>query len=517
MEKTKKPHHSERAMLSIFKKILLVCVSILLLAIQCLVFYLVFFAAAKITWLYILVEIVGFICIISMYDRKMSSSYKLLWIALIVLLPFAGTILYLFCGNERSFPKRKSRKIHEYTDKYRTQNHYADTIKKMDPIAYKHTALIHRSTKTPIFTNTEVNFYPEIVDKHKAMLEDMMKAKKYIFMEYFIISGGKMLDQVIEVLEQKAKEGIEIRICYDDFGSKRYLHGKALKKLKEIPGVRIIKFAPLGITFNLTVNYRDHRKMTIIDGNIAYLGGDNIADEYANYKERFGYWRDNAVRLEGEAVESCVNMFAETWYMSTKEMIDILKYKGNLSIPNTMNIVMPFGDGPTDNQNPAYDVYTSFANNAKNYLYISTPYFIIDKEFINEICNAAKSGVDVKLLIPGIPDKKAVYWLSRSHFGDILKAGGKIYQYTPGFNHAKNYICDDQYAIVGSINVDYRSLYLHFENGVYISNDHTVLEMKKDFLNSVSKSEEMTLGKWKKRSFFVKVIEFVMKIFSPLM
>ncbi len=519
MKKEKQKHieRSERASLSVFKRIVLFIFSLVLLIIQLLLIYIVFFKAPRISWIYIIVRIIGLICVIAIFDKNMVGSYKLLWTILILIAPFIGTILFLLYGDERSFPKHKSRKIHKTIDKYLPVNKYETFIKKIDPIAHKHITIVNNSTQLPIYTNTDVVFYSDIEKKALDLLEDMKKAKKYIFIEFFIISSGKMLNDVIEVLSKKGEEGVEIKICYDAFGSKSGLKKRDINRLKQIPNLTIVKFAPFGLTINIAVNYRDHRKLVIIDGNIAYVGGDNLADEYANYKTRFGHWRDNAIRIEGEAVENCLFLFAETWYLSTKTIINMEKYKGDSSMPNTMNLVMPFGDGPTDSNNPACDLYNSITDNAKNYLYISTPYFIIDREFINHICAASKSGVDVRILIPGIPDKKAVYVLSQSHFGDLLKAGVKIYRYKPGFNHAKNYICDDNYAVIGSINIDYRSLYLHFENGIYLSNDQAILEMKKNFLEDLEKSEEFKLEDYNKRNIFVRAIAFIMKLFSPLM
>lgn len=508
---------SERSRTSIFKKILFIFISLILLAIQLFLYYLVFIEASKNSWIYIFVNILGFICVISIFDRKMSSSYKLIWTICILVFPFVATILYLLYGNERSFPIHKSKKIHKVMDQFIVKDNQLNIIKEFDPVAYKHTLITHYGTGLPVYSNTSTKYYNDIKEKHQDMIEDIKNAKKYIFIEYFIISSGILLNSIIDVLEKKGKEGVEIRICYDDFGSKLGLKNKDLNRIKLIPNLEIVKFAPLGLTINISANYRDHRKTVIIDGKIAYVGGDNLADEYANYKTRFGYWRDNAIRIEGEAVNNCLFSFAESWYLSTKKILDINEYKVIHKVEDSNNIVMPFGDGPTDRRNPAYDLYTSIADNAQNYLYISTPYLIIDPEFINHICNACRSGVDVKVLIPGIPDKKTVYYLTQSHFGEILRAGGKIYKYSPGFNHAKNYICDDKYAVIGSINVDYRSLYLHFENGIYLSHDEEIIKMKEDFLNAISQSEEIDYNKWKNRPLLLKITQFILKLFSPLM
>lgn len=507
----------ERSTINILKKLIYFVISLILLSIQLFLYYLVFIAASKNSWIYLIVTIFGFICVISIFDKKMSSSFKLIWTIIILLFPFVGTILYVLYGNERSFPLYKSKKIHKVMSELIVRDNQLDKIKEYDSVAYKHTLITHYGTDLPVHTNTKTKFYSDIKDKHNDMIKDMKNAKKYIFMEYFIMSKGVLLNEIIDVLKQKGEEGVEIKICYDDFGSKLGLKKKDIKRFKEIPNLEIVDFEPLGLTIKISANYRDHRKLVIVDGNIAYLGGDNIADEYANLKSRFGHWRDNAIRIEGDAVDNCLYSFIESWYLSTKKILSFDKYKFTGESETTNNIVMPFADGPTDRRNPAHDLYTSITNNAKDYLYISTPYFIIDPEFIGHICNACRSGVDVRILVPGIPDKKTVYLLTESHFGEILRAGGKIYKYTPGFNHAKNYICDDKHAVIGSINVDYRSLYLHFENGVYLSNDHTIKEMKEDFLSSLDKSEELTYEKWKKRPLYMKVLQFILKLFSPLM
>lgn len=513
----KKEHQkSERAKRSIFQKIAITIISIIILAFQIMLYYFLMKDVRAIPFINLTVRIIGLICVVSLFSINMCSSYKLIWSIIILIFPFAGTLFYLLLGNQRSFPKRKFRKIHKYLDQYLPKNDYLQYYKGLDNVGYKHAKIIENATGFPAYTNTLVTFYNEINSKYQEMLADMKQAEKYIFMEYFIISSGKMLDEIIEVLQEKGSQGVEIKICYDTIGTKNTLKRKDFIRLEAIPNLRISKYEPLGLTFNPAVNYRDHRKMTIIDGKIAYVGGDNIADEYANFKKRFGYWRDNAVKLRGEAVETCVYLFAETWYMSTKETIHIFDYVSKYSVPETSNLVIPYGDGPTDPRNPAYDLYCSFAANAKDYLYISTPYLIIDDEFINNLVLAARSGVDVRILVPGIPDKKIIYSITSGHYGELLKAGVKIYRYSPGFTHAKNYICDDKYATVGSVNVDYRSLYLHFENGVLLINDPSVNELKHDFLAALDQSEEITYKMWCKRSWSTKIWQLILKVFSPL-
>ena len=515
--KKNKRIRNEWSTINIIKKLIYLVISLILLAIQLLLYYLVFIEASKNSWIYLFVSAIGFVCVISIFDKKMSSGFKLIWTIIILVFPFVGTILYLLYGNERSFQINKSKKIHKVMNNLVGEDHQLDKIKEIDSISYKHTLLTHYGSSMPVHTNTKTKYYSDIKEKHQDLINDLNSAKKYIFMEYFIFSSGVLLDEVINVLTKKGNEGVEIKIIYDDFGSKIGFRNKDLNRFRQIPNLEIVKFEPLGITIKISANYRDHRKLAIIDGEIAYNGGDNIADEYANIKKRFGVWRDNAIRIEGEAVVNCLYGFAESWFLSTKKIIDINNYISTTECEKTNNIVMPFCDGPTDRRNPAHDLYTSITDNAQKYLYISTPYLIIDSEFIEHICNACRSGVDVRILVPGIPDKKTVYLLTESHFGEILRSGGKIYKYTPGFNHAKNYICDDKYAVIGSINVDYRSLYLHFENGVYLSHDDSIINMKEDFLKAIEQSEEIEYMKWKKRPLRLKILQFILKLFSPLM
>lgn len=508
---------SERTRITVFKKIILAVVSISLILIQFALFYFVYIKAYNNSWVYIFVQILSAICVISIFDRKMSSSYKLVWTILILIFPLVCSVLYLIYGNERSFPTHKSKKIHRAMDKYIMETDQFERLRKEDPIAFKHTNVTNHGCGLPAYTNTTTKFYNDINEKHHDLVEDIKKAEKYIFIEYFIFASGQLLNSLMDALEDRGKAGVEIKICYDDFGSKLVLKKKDYNRIRAIPNLTIIKFAPLGQTFNMSINYRNHRKCVIIDGKIAYVGGDNISDEYANLKTRFGVWRDNALRIEGEAVNNCLFTFAETWYMSTKIALDLEKYQVEYKIENTNNLVMPFGDGPTDRRNPAYDLYTSIADNSQKYLYISTPYFVIDPEFIEQICNACRSGIDVRIMVPGIPDKKTVYYLTQSHFGEILRCGGKIYKYSKGFNHAKNFICDDKYAVIGTVNLDYRSLYLHFENAIYFAHDQEIIKMREDFEETLKDCELITYEKWKKRPLWLKIAQFILKLFSPLM
>lgn len=513
-----KIYKRELSKMSTFKKILLTLVSALILLLQLGVYYLIFVKSKEITIVTVIVRVIGVLIVFNMLNNKnMCSTYKIIWSSIVLFFSYSGPIAYLIFGNQRSMPKRKSRKVSEFLVKNIKNNDCIEELKEVDLQGYKYTKLLNSSLHLPCYKNVKTEFYSDIEKKFYRLLEDIGNAKEYIFIESFILSTGKMLDMLIDALEAKGKENIEIKVLYDDVGSIFPLRSQTLKRLKNIPNIEVETYEPLGIVLNPAINYRDHRKIAIIDGKIGYVGGDNFGDEYANWIKKYGVWRDNCLRIEGEAVNSLVYMFSETWYMSTKTMLDINKHIAEHEKYSNDSFIYPYCDGPVNNCNPAYDLYSSIAMNAEKYLYISTPYMAINEEFIDNILDACKSGVDVRIMVPGIPDKKLVYKLTQSFYGEILKAGGKIYEYSPGFNHAKNYISDDKYGVIGTINMDYRSLYLHFENAVLLINDENIIKMKENFLEDLNKCKEVTFEDWNKRSIFVKGLEFVLRMFAALM
>ena len=500
----------------IIKIVLLILFTILLILLQLALIYFIYKSKSN-KWITLVMYTIGLISIINMFNNSLCSTYKVIWTIVIFLMPFSGSLLYLLFGNQRSFPKRRSRKVNEYLMLQKPNNQNLDKLADVDPVLYKYASIINKNRGLSIYNNTNSSFYNIIERKFYDLLKDIENAEKYIFIEMFIISEGKMLDELYEVLKEKGNQGIEIKILYDDIGSKKTNKKHFEQRFLEIPNLSIHRYEPLGVVINPAKNLRNHRKNIVIDGIIGYVGGDNIADEYVNWKEKYGVWRDNAIRIEGDAVYSLLSMFSETWYMSSKEMININKYKcvENKIINN--EYVMPYCDGPTGNSNTGYEIYTTMTLNANRYLYISTPYFIIDKEFIDNLILASKSNVDVRIMTPGIPDKKLVFMLTQAHYGRLLQNGVKIYEYSLGFNHAKNYICDDKYSVIGSINVDYRSLYLNFENAVLISSEKVTKEMKEDYLNTLTDCKEITYADWKNRPLYKKILQFILKIFSPLL
>lgn len=511
---------NERMLLPIWKKILLLIISLIVFSIQLILVILMFDLTftynsyyKQVRFLYFLTMVIAVIYIIYIVHKPISANYKLIWSILIILFPLPAIMLYMFNQSSRRLSKRKlriiSRNIH-YENIFDDKKELYD----IDPQASNHVNIVQHSTFAPVYKNTKYTYFKDCYDKFLDMIEELKKAEHYIFIETFIISNGYLMDQIIPILEERGKKGVKIKILYDDVGSAGRASSKLLKRLSNIPNCKINNYEPLGLNFNLMVNYRDHRKQVIIDGRVAYCGGDNLADEYIHKKERFGYWRDNCGKYEGPVVQTFVQMFKEMWFMSTRR---ILK---NLYVPEYENInsgyVMAFGDGPMNEANPAYDLFISLISSAKKTLYISTPYFIIDDSLIDLIAIKAKSGVDVRLLLPKIPDKKSVFYMSRGKYREILRAGGKIYEYTPGFNHAKNIIVDDVYAFIGTINLDYRSLYLHYECGALIMHDKEIIKMKEDYLEAIEKSEEIEYEIWRRRPWYQRLIAFILNILAPV-
>lgn len=510
---------NERMFLPIWKRIIIIVSTILIFTIQVALFVFVFQVNLSFqvnTILYVLIEVMAVLIVLHIIHKPISASYKLTWCILILALPLPFSVLYYLNHRSRKLPKHKQKKIDEFLNAKRRPDVLISELASLHPTSAKHARVIYHDSGCPLYKNTKYSFLSDGYIKFQDLMIELERAEKYIFIECFIIAEGYLLKQILPLLEKKGREGVEIKIIYDDLGSKAVLKKTTIKEITKIPHCKIVNYNPLGLNINPAFNYRDHRKIIVIDGRIAYCGGDNLADEYIHKKQRFGFWRDNCGKYEGEAVASFIALFTETWYMSTKEVLEIENYLSETKIVNNASYVMPFGDGPSGNFDPGYDLFKSLVTSADKTLYISTPYFIIDDVMIESIALAAKSGVDVRILMPGIPDKKAAFYLAHFHYREILKAGGKIYEYTPGFNHAKNIMVDGKYAFIGTINMDYRSLFLHYECGALILLDDEIVKMEKDFLEACNKSKQITFEDWKKRPWWEKIISYLLYIIAPM-
>lgn len=363
------------------------------------------------------------------------------------------------------------------------------------------------------------------------MMEEIRRAKKFVFIETFILSEGKLWDSLYELLCRKAEEGVDVRLLYDDFGSifaLPYKFGK-LKSRKNLQVAEFNRFIPF-ISRIYVGNHRNHQKLCVVDGATAFTGGVNIADEYANLVEAYGHWKDSGMRLRGDAAWSMTVMFLQMWTYAhsrkRKEKEDFsrfyspeARYAVEAAEPGTRSCALPLSDGPYGKvpNRPAEYLYLQMINNARKYIYISTPYLVIDNEMSTALCMAALAGVDVRIITPGIPDKKYVYHVTRYFYGRLLKAGVRIFEYSPGFIHAKNIVSDDETALVGTINFDFRSFYLHFEDAVWVCGGNTVADIRRDFDDTLAVSREIMLEEWEKRPWWYKVIQALLRLIAPLL
>lgn len=511
---------NERRSLPLWKKLIAILISIIAFGFQTLlaILFIVFLISFEgelyktITGIvYLVAKFIGVLYVFYILRKPISLNYKLTWTFLILIAPIPFCIIYTMNSNSKKFSRKKQRMFNEaFKEVNIDYNEFVPENYDLMPII---NSLRYNGNK--VFSNTKYTFFNDIVDKNNDMINEIKKAKKYILLEYFIIAEGKLMDSLFEALNERANAGVKIYFLYDDVGSKGILVRKLIKKLTKIKNIQISNYQPLGINLKLMFNYRDHRKMCVIDGIISYCGGDNIADEYVHLKERFGYWRDNCGKYEGDASMAFAYLFSQMWYLSTKKVIfDELKPL-ELDIKNQEGYFMVFGDGPSTLKNPAYDSFMSMIINAKKYLYISTPYLLTDEAMLQAIEMKAKCGVDVRILMPGIPDKKPVYYMGRSSYSRLLNAGVKIYEAKDCFNHAKNIIADDRYAFEGTINLDYRSLFLHYECGVIIMDNPEIFKMKDDYLAFIDKSKEVIRDEWERRPLIQKIIAFILNIIAP--
>lgn len=449
-----------------------------------------------------------------------NSAYKIGWIVLIMTLPLFGGLLYLFLGDKK--PSRNMRrKLNAQHDVFKDtliqEGELQDRLGKVHGRAAGTFQYVRRVSDFPAYENTDVTYYPSGEEMFVDMLEELRQAKHFIFLEYFIVAEGKMWETILEILKQKAEEGLDVRMIYDDMGCLTLLPGGYYAGLEKY-GIKCMAFNHVIPFFSLVMNNRDHRKILDIDGHTAFTGGINLADEYINEKVRFGYWKDTGVRLKGDGVWNFTEMFLEMWNAFRKEDTDISCFKPHVHHPEPFEgkgFVQPYTDSPLDNETIAENVYLDILHQAKKYVYIFTPYLIVDDVMRNALCTAAKRGVDVRIVTPAIPDKPTIFRLTRSNYPPLLRAGIRIFEYTPGFIHAKSYICDDEFGVVGSVNMDFRSLYLHFECATLLYRTSGLAELKKDSLETIEASREITL-KDCKQGIIGGLFDSVLRVFAPL-
>ncbi len=471
-------------------------------------------------------SIISLLVVFYLVNRPINPSYKMAWCITILLIPIFGGLLYLTLSiNSTRYKFRKSirdsvtmSKEHLIQDESVLNN-----IESISKQAVSQARYIYNLAKYPVYQNTSIQYFPSGEDMYVTFLEEIKKAKHFIFMEYFIIQDGIFWNSVLEILKEKVQNGVEVKIIYDDMGSVQTLPPYYYEQLQQL-GIDCYRFNPFNPTLSLRLNNRDHRKITVIDGHTSFTGGINIADEYINERQKLnGYWKDTGIMLKGEATWNFTVMFLQLWQHVSKQTVDFEKYHihpSDFPVESKQcpdGFIQPYADNPLFSEIVAENVYLNMIHRATKYIYITTPYLIIDNEMLTALTLAAQSGVDVRIITPGVPDKKAVFMMTRSFYEPLTKAGVKIYEYTPGFIHSKMMVADDQYAVVGSINLDYRSLYLHFECAAFLYHCNEINDIKEDLLSMFGESKEITYESCLQLNKPYRLWQSILRLYSPLL
>ena len=468
-------------------------------------------------WLVLVQFVFTIIMILYLFNCSMDASAKLTWLFLIMLAPVPASIFLWFTQKNfgHRMVKERTAELIEATKDMLQQD--KDTLYAPELIESGTDDLcryVNRSGCFPIYKNTSTTFFPSGEAKFEAMLEELKKAEKFIFLEYFIITEGFMWGSILKILADKAAQGVDVRVMYDGMCEISTLTADYPKRLAKL-GIKCKPFSAIHPFLSSHYNYRDHRKILVIDGKVAFNGGVNLADEYINKEERFGHWKDTAVMVKGQAVESFTLMFLQMWNLTEQDVKwDECKVEASAE---SDGYVMPYCDCPLDGERVGESVYMDILYRAKHYVHIMTPYLILDNELETALKYAAQRGVDVKIILPGIPDKKIAYSLAKSHYSQLVKYGVKIYEYDPGFVHAKVFVSDNEKAVVGTINLDYRSLYHHFECATYMYKTSCVSEIEADYQETLKKCSAVTNESIKNEKIFYKVFGAIVKILAPLM
>lgn len=465
--------------------------------------------------------ILSAITVVHILNEKVDPSFQLVWVVPVLVFPIFGALLYIFVQLQigTKFIGLRLHKLSGQTKKYLEQDEaIRHGLEDRDESMARLCTYLDSVAGFPVYQNTEATYFPLGEDKFEEMKRQLEKAEKFIFMEYFIVEEGKMWNAILEILERKVKQGVEVRFMYDGMCSIVLLPYSYPEKLKKV-GIKCKMFAPIKPMLSTHQNNRDHRKILVIDGHTAFTGGVNLADEYINERERFGHWKDTAVMLKGDAVRSFTMMFLQMWNIDEKQPEQYERYL--LPLQETkreeLGFVCGYGDSPFDGEYIGEEVYLEFLHTAKQYVHIMTPYLILDNAMIRALTYAAKSGIETVIIMPHIPDKKYAYLLARTYYEELLKAGVRIFEYTPGFVHAKMFVSDDTRAVVGTINLDFRSLYLHFECAAMMVGNPVVTDIEKDFQDTLAKCQEMTLEDCRKYGAGKRMIGKFLRIFAPLM
>lgn len=471
-------------------------------------------------FVYFSLLLLDLVLVVYITNTSENPSYKLPWIMAMLVFPLFSGLAYILIKTDlghRLFKKAYADKVQE-TQKYLPQDtHVLQQLRELDEGCHNLSSYLLQYGGYPVYRNRHSQYFSDGMQMFEAMKNEICTAKRYIFLEFFIISMGSMWDEILRLLKAKAGEGVDVRIFYDGFGTQLQMPHHYFDDLRQY-GIQCKVFNGFKPLLSTSQNNRDHRKILVVDGQTAFTGGINLADEYINRKERFGHWKDGGMLCRGEAAWSFAIMFLQLWELDKKDCDQLRQYWPATAPPcNFDGYIQPYSDSPTDEEYVGKCVYLDIINNAKRYVYIMTPYLILDHEMITALGLAAKKGVDVKLILPHIPDKWYAYSTAWSYYRELLESGVRIFEYTPGFIHAKNFVSDGRIAVVGTINLDYRSLYLHFECAAVMYGSSIAEQIRNDFCQTLSQSIEITVSDCKKRPLIKRIIGWILRIFAPLL
>lgn len=460
-------------------------------------------------------SLLAFLFVLYIVSNREESAYKMLWLLVILVLPFLGTVLYLLFGNRRTGKKLQLRLEESRKDwgRYLDQDEEVMAELARDDLRIGQIfGYISKMSGFPLLRNKTAIYHSTGEALFADMLEEMNKAEKFIFVEYFIVEDGSLWRSMVEIMERKVREGLDVRVIYDDVGSISTFSGRNARELRS-KGIKIVAFNPLK-WLSGALNNRDHRKILVIDNRVAFSGGMNLADEYINEIERFGYWKDVGFKIMGAAVQSYTFMFCEFWSAFSEEKIEF-DIERNMQADGEDGYILPYYDSPANKLPHSYNLYIEMLEAATEYIWFYTPYLMLGEQLFDVMIRTARRGIDVRIYMPGIPDKKSVYELSRSYYKPLLEAGVNIYEYTPGFLHAKACIMDDVMGTVGTVNLDYRSLFLHFECNSIFYKASLLKDLKKDMQDLQKECRQRRLEDMRS-GLFKRVWDGVKRLFAPL-
>lgn len=475
-------------------------------------------------WIEYVARGIALLLCIALFSMNKTPSMKMPWFILLLTFPVAGTLIYLIVGLNGS--TRKMRLRFEQIDRvlFRflpQEDHVLSKMEAMDLSVANQARYISKHGPFPVYSDSDIQFFPNAADALEEQKKELRKAEKFIFMEYHAIENLESFREIKEILAKKAQEGLDVRIFYDDMGSITFINYEFIREMRSL-GIQCRVFNPVIPLVNLFLNNRDHRKITVIDGKVGFTGGYNLANEYFNITHPYGYWKDTGVKITGNAVRNLTALFLEMWnaiHADDRDDVSFMKFfplsDEEQREPGTF--VQPYGDSPLDSEHVGENVYLNIISAAEKYVWICTPYLIITDEMNRVMGLAAERGVDIRIMTPGIPDKRTIYRITRSHYQRLVVDGVRIFEYSPGFCHAKQVVCDDKVALCGTINFDFRSLYHHFENGVLFANCQAVQDMKLDFEHCFPLCREVTEQYRKPQNLFQRGWNNVLRLFSSLL